>query len=77
MPFANVDGSVIDVYQAPTQLNDEAGQAYPFSLDALLDRALGAGGVLRILRCQCAHATLPCHRSRTRCPAPPPLTMCR
>ena len=44
MPFANLDGSVIDVYQAATQLNDEAGQAYPFSMDALLDRALGPEG---------------------------------
>jgi hypothetical protein len=44
MPFADVDGSLIDVYQATTQLNDEAGQAYPFSLDALLDRALGSEG---------------------------------
>jgi hypothetical protein len=44
MPFANLDGSVIDVYQATTQLNDEAAQAYPFTIDALLDRAVGPDG---------------------------------
>jgi len=44
MQFANLDGSVIDVYQATTQMNDEAAQAYPFTVDALLDRALGPEG---------------------------------
>ena len=44
MPFADLDGSTIDVYQAPTQMNDEAGQVYPFTVDTLLDRALGPEG---------------------------------
>ena len=44
MPFADLDGSTVDVYQAPTQMNDEAGQRYPFTVDALLDRALGPEG---------------------------------
>ena len=41
MPFADLDGSVIDVYQAAHALTDESGQAYPFTVDALLDNALG------------------------------------
>ncbi len=30
------------VYQAVTQMTDESGQAYPFTIDALLDNAIGA-----------------------------------
>jgi len=44
MRFADLDGSMIDVYQAPTQMTDESGQSYPFTIDALLDRALGDEG---------------------------------
>ena len=44
MRFADLDGSIIDVYQAATQLTDESGQDYPFTVDPLLDRALGAEG---------------------------------
>jgi hypothetical protein len=44
MRFAAIDGSVIDVYQATTQLTDESGQRYPFTIDTLLDRALGPLG---------------------------------
>jgi hypothetical protein len=44
MRFANLDGSAIDVFQAATQMTDEAGQAYPATVDALLDKALGAEG---------------------------------
>ncbi|KAA0268112.1 MAG: hypothetical protein EDQ89_11425 [Acidobacteria bacterium] len=44
MRFADTDGSMIDVYQAPTQMTDESGQSYPFTADALLDRALGTEG---------------------------------
>ncbi|HEU4905897.1 MAG TPA: N,N-dimethylformamidase beta subunit family domain-containing protein, partial [Solirubrobacterales bacterium] len=44
MRFADLDGSLIDVYQATTQLTDESEQAYPFTSDALLDRALGPDG---------------------------------
>lgn len=43
MRFADLDGSLIDVYQAVTQMTDESGQQYPFTVDTLLDRALGAG----------------------------------
>lgn len=44
MRFADLDGTVIDVYQAPTQMTDESGQSYPLTVDALLDKALGAEG---------------------------------
>ena len=35
---------MIDVYQAATQMTDESGQSYPFTIDTLLDRALGPEG---------------------------------
>ncbi len=44
MRFADDKGNLIDVYQAVTQMTDESGQAYPFTIDALLDRAIGAEG---------------------------------
>ena len=44
MRFADLDGTIIDVYQAVTQMTDESNQTYPFTIDNLLDRALGAQG---------------------------------
>jgi WD40 repeat protein len=44
MRFVNLDGSIIDVYHATSQMTDESGQTYPFTIDTLLDRALGAEG---------------------------------
>jgi hypothetical protein len=41
MRYADLDGSIIDVYQVVTQMTDESGQSYPFTIDTLLDRALG------------------------------------
>jgi hypothetical protein len=41
MRFAQLDGTMIDVFQAPTQMTDESGQSYPFTVDTLLDRAIG------------------------------------
>jgi len=43
MRFADNDtaGSLIDVFQAVSQMTDESGQAYPFTIDTLLDRAIG------------------------------------
>ena len=41
MRFADTDGSMIDVYQAATQMTDESGQSYPFTIDTLLNNALG------------------------------------
>ena len=44
MRFATSSGEIIDVYQAATQMTDESGQTYPFTVDALLDKAIGAEG---------------------------------
>lgn len=44
MRFANLDGSIIDVYQAATQMTDESQQSFPFTINTLLDRATGAEG---------------------------------
>ena len=44
MRFATLQGSMLDVYMAATQMTDESGQSYPFTIDALLDRAVGAEG---------------------------------
>jgi hypothetical protein len=42
MRFAKEDGAIIDVYQATTQMTDESGQTYPYTVDTLLDNALGS-----------------------------------
>jgi hypothetical protein len=44
MRFADLDGTMIDVYQAATQLTDESGQDIPMHVRALLDNALGPQG---------------------------------
>jgi hypothetical protein len=44
MRFADLDGTIIDVYQATTQMTDESGQSYPSTIDALLDKAIGPEG---------------------------------
>jgi hypothetical protein len=44
MRFADTDGKPLDVYQQNTNMNDEAGQAYPATIDALLDNAIGPNG---------------------------------
>ena len=44
MRFADLDGAMIDVYQATTQMTDESAQTYPYTIDTLLDRALGSEG---------------------------------
>jgi hypothetical protein len=44
MRFADLDGSTIDVYQANTDMTDESGQAYPATVNALLDKAVGPEG---------------------------------
>ena len=44
MRFTNTDGSLLDVYQAHTQMTDESEQSYPFTPNSLLDGALGADG---------------------------------
>lgn len=44
MRFANKNGEMIDVYGASTQLTDESGQSYPYTINTLLDRAIGTEG---------------------------------
>jgi hypothetical protein len=44
MRFAKADGTIVDAYQAPTQMTDESGQTYPKTIDTLLDNALGTTG---------------------------------
>ena len=44
MRFATASGKIIDVYQAATQMTDESGQTYPFTIDTLLDKATGPEG---------------------------------
>ncbi len=35
---------MFDVYQAAVQMTDESGQTYPYTVDTLLDRAVGPEG---------------------------------
>ena len=44
MRFADLNGSMIDVYQAATQMTDESGQTEPLNINSLLDKALGPEG---------------------------------
>jgi hypothetical protein len=44
MRFADENGNTIDVYQAPTQMTDESEQTYPYTVNALLDNAVGPPG---------------------------------
>jgi len=44
MRFTKADGTMIDVYQATTQMTDESGQTYPFTINGLLDKAVGPEG---------------------------------
>ena len=42
MRFADLDGTLIDVYQVVTQMTDESGQTYPYTSNTLLSRAVGS-----------------------------------
>ncbi|MGZ6237622.1 MAG: hypothetical protein ACXWMJ_09935 [Syntrophales bacterium] len=44
MRFTKSNGTMIDVYQATTQMTDESEQSYPFTIDTLLDNAIGPEG---------------------------------
>src|SRR6185436_6393708 len=44
MRLTNIDGSMIDVFEAATQMTDESGQTYPLPANTLLDNALGPLG---------------------------------
>jgi len=49
MRFADLDGTIIGVYQSATQMTDESGQSYPFTIDELLDKALGTEGYYGVM----------------------------
>lgn len=49
MRFADADGSLIDVYQVPTQITDESGQPEPATIDTLLDNATGPLGYFAVI----------------------------
>ena len=42
MRFAKRDGNLVDIYQVPTQMTDESGQSYPYTVNTLLANALGS-----------------------------------
>jgi hypothetical protein len=44
MRYASTTGAMIDVFQATTQMTDESGQTYPFTINTLLDNATGPLG---------------------------------
>jgi hypothetical protein len=44
MRFADGSGAMVDVYQAATHMTDQSGETFPFTVDTLLDRALGPEG---------------------------------
>jgi hypothetical protein len=44
MRFADLDGTLIDVYNLPSQMTDESGQSYPATSEALLSAAVGLQG---------------------------------
>ncbi len=44
MRFADLDGTLLNVYQAHTFMTDESGQSYPSTVNSLLDKAVGAEG---------------------------------
>ena len=44
MRFGDLDGTMIDVYQATTEMTDESDQTFPKNIDALLDKATGPEG---------------------------------
>jgi hypothetical protein len=47
--FADTDGSLVDVYQAATQLTDESDQDIPGEVAVLLDNAVGANGYYAVI----------------------------
>lgn len=49
MRFAALDGAMIDVYQATTQITDESGQDIATHAAVLLDRAQGAEGYYAVI----------------------------
>ena len=66
MRFADVDGTMIDVYQAATQMTDESGTDYPLHIDTLLDGALGPQGYYGVVHREHAHRLAASTTARTR-----------
>jgi WD40 repeat protein len=44
MRFADTDGTLLDNYLAVSHMTDESGQSYPYTIAALLDKAVGPEG---------------------------------
>jgi hypothetical protein len=44
MRFAELDGTILDVYQVVTQMSDEGGQTFPYTIDTLISLAIGPEG---------------------------------
>ena len=65
MRFAEPDGSLIDVYQAATQMTDESGIDYALHIAALLDGALGPQGYYGVFTAN-MHTDSPQHPGRGR-----------
>jgi hypothetical protein len=61
MRFADADGSMIDVYQATTQLTDESGQNLPLHINALINNALGPQGYYGVFTTN-MHTDSPVHQ---------------
>ena len=76
MRFADTDGSMIDVYQAPTQMTDESDQTYPFTPDTLLNNATGPLGYYGAFNVN-MHTDNPTTPRATWCSRPPRLTTSR
>ena len=57
MRFAETDGSLIDVYQATTQLTDESGQDVAGEISVLLDNAIGPPATTASSRPTCTPTT--------------------
>ena len=66
MRFAKTDGTIIDCYQAATQMTDESGESFPAFCDALLDKALGPEGYYGVFTANMHFDTLDRTRARTR-----------
>ncbi|HEX8520660.1 MAG TPA: Ig-like domain-containing protein [Tepidisphaeraceae bacterium] len=58
MRFAKMDGTLIDVYQATTQITDENGGTEPYHINTLLDNATGSKGYYGAFTIN-AHTDLP------------------
>ena len=48
-------GTMIDAYQAATEMTDESGQSYPKNINALLNLANGPQGYYGVFTDQCTH----------------------